>query len=94
MKLLLTSNGLSNQSIVKALFELVGKPASETNIVFIPTASNVDSGDKDWLINDLVNINNQNVACLDIVDISVTKLPPENYQLYTDILQTQYWQFQ
>lgn len=70
MKLLLTSNGLSNPSIASALFELVGKPAAETTIAFIPTAMNIGAGDKDWFVDDLVNIKNQNIAHLDIVDIS------------------------
>jgi dipeptidase E len=70
MKLLLTSNGLSNPSIARALFELVGKSAAETNIAFIPTAMNIGGGDKDWFVDDLVNIKNQNIAHLDIVDIS------------------------
>ena len=70
MKLLLTSNGLSNPSIVSALFELVGKSAAETTIAFIPTAMNIGAGDKDWFVDDLVNIKNQNIAHLDIVDIS------------------------
>lgn len=70
MKLLLTSNGLSNQSIANALFELVDKPASETTVAFIPTAMNVAEGDKDWFIDDLSNIKKQNVKCIDIVDIS------------------------
>jgi len=78
MKLLLTSNGLSNQSIADALFELVGKSASETRIAFIPTAMNVSEGDKDWFIDDLSNIKKQNVALLDIVDISA--LPKEIWQ--------------
>lgn len=70
MKLLLTSNGLSNQSIATALLELVGKPASETNIVFIPTAMNVARGSKEWFINDLYNIKKQGFKFIDIVDIS------------------------
>jgi len=75
MKLLLTSNGLSNQSIASALFELTGKPASETTIVFIPTAMNVARGSKDWFINDLDNIKKQGFKFIDIVDISA--LPKE-----------------
>lgn len=75
MKLLLTSNGLSNQSIAKALFELTGKPASETVVVFIPTAMNVARGTKDWFINDLYNIKKQGFKFIDIVDISA--LPKE-----------------
>lgn len=75
MKFLLTSNGLSNQSIVAALFELVGKTASETKIAFIPTAMNVGDGDKGWFIDDIANIRKQKVGFIDIVDISA--LPKE-----------------
>lgn len=70
MKLLLTSGGLTNDSIANVLFELVGKRAEETKIVFIPTASNVEIGGKDWFINDLVNIQKRNFAEIDIADIS------------------------
>jgi len=59
MKLLLTSNGLSNKSIAKALFDLVGKPPSETTIAFIPTAMNPGRGEKDWFVDDLYNIKNK-----------------------------------
>lgn len=70
MKLLLTSNGLSNQSIANALFELVGKVASDTHIAFIPTAMNVATGSKEWFIDDLSNIKKQEPKFIDIVDIS------------------------
>ncbi len=75
MKLLLTSNGLSNESIVKALFDLVGKKPEDTKIVFIPTAMNPGGGDKSWFVNDLKNIERQDFKELDIVDISAL---PEN----------------
>lgn len=70
MKLLLTSGGLTNPSIEKALFELTRKKPEETKLCFIPTASNVEMGDKDWLINDLKNIDKQNFAEVSIADIS------------------------
>ncbi|MEI6553254.1 MAG: Type 1 glutamine amidotransferase-like domain-containing protein [bacterium] len=70
MKLLLTSAGITNKSIENALFELVGKKAEETSIAFIPTASNVESGDKWWVIKDLVNLQKLNFRQIDIVDIS------------------------
>ncbi len=38
MKLLLTSNGISNPSIHNALVKLLGKPIAESNALFIPTA--------------------------------------------------------
>ena len=39
MKLLLTSAGVKNQSIEKALLEMLGKPIAEANALLIPTAS-------------------------------------------------------
>ena len=38
MKLLLTSGGVTNDSIHKALDELLGKPIAESSALFIPTA--------------------------------------------------------
>jgi dipeptidase E len=75
MRLLLTSSGLSNQSIANALIDLVGKKRKEITIVFIPTSMNIESGDKSWFINDLSNIKKQDFKCIDIVDISA--LPKE-----------------
>lgn len=70
MKLLLTSAGLKNDSITKALFDLVGKKPEDTNIVFIPTASNAEPGDKSWVIEGLVNIKKQNFKQIEIVDLA------------------------
>jgi dipeptidase E len=70
MKLLLTSGGITNKSIAKALFDLVGKKPEDTSLVFIPTASNVEIGDKSWFINDLMNLKKQNFKSIDITDIS------------------------
>jgi len=70
MKLLLTSSGLSNQSIADALIDLVGKKPEDTSIAFIPTAANVEAGDKGWFIDDLSNLQKQNFKSIDIVDIS------------------------
>lgn len=76
MKLLLTSAGLANNSIIKALQELAIKPFSELKIAFIPTASNIESGDKqDWLIADLEKLKELKFNSIDIVDISA--LPKE-----------------
>jgi dipeptidase E len=77
MKLLLTSSGITNKSIAKALFDLVGKKPEDTSLAFIPTAANVEAGDKDWLIDDLIRLKNENIGSIDIVDISA--LPKENW---------------
>jgi dipeptidase E len=47
MKLLLTSAGISNTSIRKALVDLLGKPVSEASALFIPTAIYGISGGAD-----------------------------------------------
>jgi dipeptidase E len=70
MKLLLTSAGLSNTSIVNALLELTECPLNELNLAIIPTASNIEWGDKSWLINDYINCQNLGFKSIDIVDIS------------------------
>jgi dipeptidase E len=70
MKLLLTSGGIRNQTIAKALEELANKPLDQLKIAFIPTASNLESGNKDWLIDDLRRLSFLNFAEIDIVDIS------------------------
>lgn len=70
MKLLLTSGGITNPTIAKALEELLAKPKNESIIAFIPTAANVEEGDKNWLINDLYRLNNDRYKYVDIVDIS------------------------
>jgi len=76
MKLLLTSGGLENNSIIKALSDLLQKPFEESKIAFIPTASNLEEGDKkDWLIEDLIQLKNLKFNSIDIVDISA--LPKE-----------------
>ena len=75
MKLLLTSGGITNKSIAEALWELVGKKPEDTSLVFVPTASNVEVGDKGWLIEDLKNLQKQNFRSIDIADISA--LPKE-----------------
>jgi len=70
MKLLLTSAGITNKSIAEALFSLTEKKPEDTTVVFIPTASNVETGDKDWLINDLINLKKLNFKSIEITDIS------------------------
>ncbi len=70
MKLLLTSGGLTNQKIIQGLSDLVKKPFKDLNLAFIPTAANVESGGKEWLIDDLINCKKLNFKQLDIVDIS------------------------
>ncbi len=70
MKLLLTSAGISNPTIAAALGRLAAIPNDKVHIAFIPTAANVEEGDKGWLIGDYQNLIKQGYGCIDIVDIS------------------------
>lgn len=70
MKLLLTSAGITNKSIAKALIDLIGKPASEISVLFIPTAANTVEGDKGWLIDNLDDFKKQEYKSIDILDIA------------------------
>jgi dipeptidase E len=64
MKMLLTSAGINNSSIANTLKKWV----KDIRIAFIPTASNVEDGDKDWLIDDYNDC--RKLGSIDIVDIS------------------------
>ncbi|MCK6462267.1 MAG: Type 1 glutamine amidotransferase-like domain-containing protein [Candidatus Pacebacteria bacterium] len=70
MKLLLTSAGIKNKKIENALFDLVGKKPEDTSLVFVPTASNVEKGDKSWLIDDLISLKELGLKSIEIADIS------------------------
>jgi len=78
MKLLLTSGGLMNDSIVNALKELVQKPFAQLNLGFIPTASNLEEGGKWWLIEDLEACKKLGFKSIDLIDISA--LPEKIYR--------------
>ncbi len=70
LKLLLTSAGVTNKTIAQAVIDLVGKPASEISVLFIPTAANTVEGDKGWLIDNLSEFKKQEYKSLDILDIA------------------------
>jgi len=78
MNFILTSAGITSKSIADAVVDLSGQKKSGIKLVFIPTAANVEEGDKDWLINDLIHFKEQGYASIDIVDI--VALPREKWQ--------------
>ena len=82
MKLLLTSNGLSNDSIAKAFEELIGKRPKDSKVAFIPTAANPERENKDWLIDDLYRIKEQGYI-VDIVELTALK-PAEIAKILKD----------
>ena len=70
MKLLLTSAGFTNDTIVEALKDLVEKPFEELSVAFIPTEANVENGDKWWVLDDMLKTQKLGWASFDIVDFS------------------------
>ncbi|MFA7252669.1 MAG: Type 1 glutamine amidotransferase-like domain-containing protein [Candidatus Paceibacterota bacterium] len=70
MKLLLTSGGLENKIIIDTLRDLIGKDFKDAKLVFIPTAANVEVGDKWWLISDLAKCRELGFKEVDIMDIA------------------------
>jgi dipeptidase E len=69
VKLLLTSSGITNDTLAHILEELAGKSFDDMKIVFIPTAALYDAGEKSWLINDMYRLI-QRGAKVEIVDLA------------------------
>ena len=74
MKLLLTSGGIRNSKLADALKELVGKTPSDTKIAFIPTAANVEEGNKDWFVNQFLMLWRYGYSWIDVVDPSAANV--------------------
>jgi dipeptidase E len=70
MKLLLTSGGLRNKTLVNEFLKLVNKPAEEIKVAFIPTAMNTEPGEKNWVIDQLLSLRNIGISQLDLMDVS------------------------
>jgi dipeptidase E len=70
MKLLLTSGGIMNNAIKNALQSLIARTPQSTKIGFIPTAANVEPGNKDWFLSQLDNLRKFGFSWIDIIDPS------------------------
>lgn len=72
MKLILSSFGITNQTIADSLIKLTSKSPFETKIGFVPTAANVEPGNKDWFLSQISDLNKFGYNFIDIVDISAS----------------------
>lgn len=70
MKLLLTSAGLTNKTIIQSLKDLVERQFEELSVAFIPTAANVENVDKWWVVEDMQLVQKLGWKYFDIVDFS------------------------
>ena len=69
MKLLLTSNGLVNDSIAQAFIDMTSKHMGELRVAFIPTARNPEAASTDYLADVLSRLKMLTIKKVDIVDI-------------------------
>jgi dipeptidase E len=71
MKLLLTSAGIVNDSIAQSLFALVDKKPADIKLAFIPTAANIQEGNKaPWLFRQYEDLRQLGIGWIDMVDFA------------------------
>lgn len=74
MKLLLASSGFTNETIIKACEDLVGKPRAEINFVIINEAIKVEADDHRWFIDGLREIADNFGGSIEFVDLQAHPL--------------------
>jgi dipeptidase E len=83
MKLLLTSLGLTNNSISNALSDLIGKDPKDSKIAFVITGANATRGDKNWLIDHMCQIKQYGYH-IDIIEI-IAMEPTDIEKSFNDV---------
>lgn len=84
MKLLLTSGGITNDTLAHELEELAGKPFSELKIAFVPSAAFGDpSDDKWWLIDDMyrLKMRGAKVSIVSLADCTTEEIAAQLQQV-------------
>lgn len=76
MRMLLTSDGIRNDSQLGAFSDLLGRPFAESRVVVIVTASLVQAGDKGWLLDDLTRLRELGWREFDVVDLNTVPQAP------------------
>jgi dipeptidase E len=86
MKLLLTSAGITNQSLAKALSSLLDKPMLDASIVFVATAANTIQDDKNWLEDNYNECKSLKPKSFEVVDIAESREQWEPALIKADII--------
>ncbi|MET7424010.1 Type 1 glutamine amidotransferase-like domain-containing protein [Dactylosporangium sp. NPDC005555] len=68
--MLLTSNGLTNETLLDSLRDLMGKPFGSTDVVCVPTASVAEPGDHGWLVRRLHRLYELGWRTLNILELN------------------------
>ena len=74
MKLILASSGFTNEEIIKACEELVGKPRKEINFLVLNEAIKAEKGDCRWLIDGLQEIADNFGGTIELLDLQAHDL--------------------
>jgi dipeptidase E len=83
MKLLLTSAGITNDSIHKALVDMLGKPVAQSNIVCIPTAIYAAPGGNGFAWRELKDLSEMGWKELAILELTTMTTIREEHWLPT-----------
>ncbi len=81
MKLLLTSAGLTNNSIRSALMDLLGKPIASSKAVFIPTAMYANPAGSGYVWDELREQGDMGWQELGVLELTVLPSIPQEYWL-------------
>lgn len=85
MKLLLTSQMITNDSIRDALAGLVGKPFGQAKVTYIVTSHNAATGEKSWLMDNLNSMYHLGWAKFYVLDLAgMDGLPRDIWQKWLD----------
>lgn len=87
MKLLLTSAGITNRSIADTFIGMVGKEAKDIKVAFIPTAANVEEGDKiSWFFRQYEDLRRAGINWIDVVDFAASDVEWQSRLDESDVL--------
>ena len=74
MKTILASSGFTNEQIIQACEELVGKPRAEINFAIINEAIKAEAGDHRWFAESLTEITDNFGGSVELVDLQAHPL--------------------
>ncbi|MEE4544793.1 Type 1 glutamine amidotransferase-like domain-containing protein [Streptomyces sp. V4-01] len=75
MNLLLTSTGLSNETLLGAARDMLGRPFGAARIVYVTTASVAEPGDHSWLVEGMGRLHGLGWQEFDVLELN--GLPPQ-----------------
>jgi dipeptidase E len=70
VNLLLTSNGLHNETLRDAARDMLGTPFGSANLVYVPTASVAEPGDHGWLVEDMRRLHGLGWREFDVLELN------------------------